>query len=240
MESLVKMVVPGKRTSSVESGIETALLLTDKKRQEEWKKETRQKFPLIPSFMVDVCIDSLSEYFSAVAPKELKALLRPGGLGKARPGLEAELVSNLEKQQVIKNIPLKVDDKRQLLQYLVSTSLGYVLKDAELLLAEPGIKLQALQVQKEEIQKYMTFWQLTWYRIRYHPVQISLLTVGSVYVGYSLYQQSKHTAFISAISGAFVSLFSHIQLFTRKLFKLFGLETTRSAKKKAVRRVVRR
>jgi hypothetical protein len=164
-----------------------------------------------------------------VAPVELKAALRPGRLEKARPGLEATLVSNLEKQQVIKSIPLKADDKRQFLQYLVNMSLGYVLRDAELLLAEPSVKLQALEVQKREIQKYMNFWQLTWYRIRHHPLQISMLMIGSVYIIYSLYQQSKHTALVSAITGVFASV-----------FKLLGLDTTRSLKRKTIRRVVRR
>lgn len=241
MDSLMKMVVPGKRTSSVESGIEAALLLTDKRRQEEWKKDTRQKFPLVPSFVVDACIDSLSDAFSSVAPAELKAVLRPGGLEEARPRLEATLVSNLENHQVMKGIPLKADDKRQFLQYLVNMSMGYVLRDAELLLAEPSVKLQALEVQKQEIQKYMTFWQFTWYRIRYHPLQTSLLTIGSVYIGYSLYQQSKHTAFVSAITGVFASVFTQIQILTRKLFKILGLGSTKSTmRRRTVRRVVRK
>lgn len=239
MDSLIKMVVPGPRTSSMESGIEVALILTDKKRQETWKKDMRQDFPLVPSFVIDVCIDALSQSFSVVAPAQLKAALRPGGLEKARPGLHKTIVSNLENQVVIKSVPLKAEDKRHLLQHLVSMSLDYVLKDAELMLAEPAVKLQALDLQKKQIQKYMTLRQLAWYRIRYYPIQTALLSAASIYLAYSLAQQTKHTWIISTVTGTVASIVSQMQRVAQTILKMLGLSGKKSIKRRVVRRVVR-
>lgn len=71
-----------KKQSTMESSIQAALVLTDKKRQEEWKKDISKKFPLIPAFVIDICMDSIVEAFGAVAPNELKIALKPGGLEK--------------------------------------------------------------------------------------------------------------------------------------------------------------
>lgn len=240
LDSLLKFVTPGHQQNSMGSGIEAALILTDKKRQEDWKNDMRQQFPLVPPVAIDICVDSLSEGFSAMAPAQLKAALRPGGLDKVRPDLETTIVANLEKQQVVKNIPLKPDDKRQLLQYLVTKSLDYVLKDAELALAEPAVKLQALESQKQQIQRYMTFWELSWYRIRYFPLQAALVGILSTYVTYSLYRQTKDTWIVSTITTVAVSMLTHFKLWTLKLLKLLGLGTTKSLKKKTVHRLTRR
>ena len=238
MESMMKMILPGQKPNTMVSGIEAALMLTDKKRQEDWKIEMRQQFPLVPAVAFDICIDSLSEGFSSMAPAQLKAALRPGGLEKVRPGLEDTIVTNLEQQQVMKSIPLKANDKRQLLQYVVSKSLDYMLKDAELLLAEPAVKLQVLESQKQNIQRYMTFWQLSWYRIRYYPVQMTVLGLLSIYASYSLYQQTKHTWVIANIVGLLGSISSHLQLLVMKVCKFMGLGTTKAVKRKAIRRLV--
>lgn len=235
---MMKMIIPGPKPNTMVSGIEAALMLTDKKRQEDWKNEMRQQFPIIPSVVFDICIDSLSEGFASMAPAQLKEALRPGGLEKVRPGLENTIVINLEQQQVMKSIPLKASDKRQLLQYLVTKSLDYMLKDAELLLAEPAVKLQVLETQKQNIQRYMTFWQLSWYRIRHYPVQMTLLGLLSIYASYSLYQQTRHTWVIANIVGFLGSISSQLHLLVIKVCKFLGLGTTKAIKKKSIRRLV--
>mmetsp|Transcript_17123 Transcript_17123/g.25940 ORF Transcript_17123/g.25940 Transcript_17123/m.25940 type:complete len:341 (-) Transcript_17123:354-1376(-) len=226
LNSLLKLVLPGptkKKKTSVQSGIQAALFLTDKKRQEEWKKDMRQSFPVLPNVVLDVCIDALTEVFKTITPKELQAALQPGGLEKARPNLEASIVSNLESQQVLKNVPLKADDKRQLLQYLVSLALDYFLKDVELMLAEPSVKLQALESQKREILKYMSFWEIQWYRVRYFPLQMATVVAASVCLTYFFYQETKHSFLVSSVTGFLWSVYSRFQTVLLKLSKLLEI-----------------
>lgn len=240
VHALIGWITPGARPSSMESSIEAALILTDKKRQVEWKNDMRQQFPLVPAFAIDACIDSLSDAFASVAPAQVKAALRPGGLEKVRPGLEATIVSKLENQTVMKSIPLKTGDKRQFLHYLVNMSLDYVLKDAELLLAKPAVKLQALEVQKQNIRKLMTFRQLAWYQIQYAPVQTALLVFSSIYIVCSLYQQTKHTWIVSSAAGIIAGTISQFQLLMKKLIKMLGLHSSTFVKRRASFRALRR
>ena len=241
VDSVFKLVLPQQnRRNGVESSIEAAMILTDKKRQEEWKKDIGIKYPLIPSFVVDVCVDSMSGAFESIAPAELQAVLRPGGLEKARPELEQGIVTSLEKQQVWQGIPLKQDDKRQFLQYIVNMALGYVLRDAELALAAPTAKLRALDAQKREIQRYMTRRQLLWYRIQTYPVQMALFGATFLYIIYTMYESTKHTWLMSKITGTVVRGITHVGMMMKNAFNVFGMSSKQSLKKKAIRRVVRR
>lgn len=221
----------------MESGIQAALFLTDKKRQEEWKKDMKKSFPFLPNVVLEICIDALTEAFSTIAPKELKGALKPGGLEKARPNLEASIVSNLESQQVLKSVPIKADDKRQLLRYLVSLALDYFLKDVELMLAEPSVKLQALEAQKREILRYMSFWEIQWYRIRYHPVAMATMTAASVCLAYFFYQETKTSLFVSSVTSFLGSFYCGIQTVLLHLGQLFGWTSGKSLRK---RRWIRR
>jgi hypothetical protein len=240
VDSVFKLVFPHRRQSGVESSIEAALILVDKKRQEEWKKDVGQKYPLIPSFVVDICIDSMSGVFESIAPAEIQAVLRPGGLDKTRPELERGILTSLEQQQVWQGIPLKQEDKRQFLQYFVSMALDFALRDVEIALAKPSAKLQALNAQKREIQKFMTRRQLLWYRLQTYPLQMTLLGVTGIYVVYTLYEATKHTQLMSTMTRTVVSVVSYMVLTIKNAMKVFTPSSSRAFKKKALRRIVRR
>ena len=87
MGPFLKLAFQGSKNANnpMESGFETVLMSTDKKRQVEFKKDLKQHFPLVPGFVLDICIGSLADAFSSVAPSQLKAALKPGGLEKVRP-----------------------------------------------------------------------------------------------------------------------------------------------------------
>ena len=241
VDSVFKLVLPQQhRRNGVESSIEAALILTDKKRQEEWKKDIGIKYPLIPSFVVDVCINSMSGAFESIAPAELQALLRPGGLEKARPELEQGIVTSLEKQQVWQGIPLKQDDKRQFLQYIVTMALDYVLRDAELALAAPTAKLRALDAQKRDVQRFMTRRQLLEYRIQTYPLRMALLGATFLYVIYTMYESTKHTWLMSRMTRAVVCGVTHVGMLMKNAGNIFGVSSKQSLQKKALRRFMRR
>lgn len=232
LDGFLKSALTGPRRNGVETSIETALILTDKKRQDEWKKDIGKNYPLIPSFLVDVCVDSISSAFSEIAPAQLQAALKPGGLEKVRPELEKGIVETLEKQEVLKGIPLKQDEKRKFLLYVVNMALGYLLRDAELALAKPSVKLQALDAQKREIQRYMTIRQMTWYRIQSYPLQMALLGATSVYVICTLYFATKHTLIVSQLTAIVLSTVSYIGLLIKKITNvLANLIPVKSARK---------
>jgi hypothetical protein len=245
MGPFLKLAFQGSNNAKnpMESGFETALMLTDKKRQVEFKKDLKQQFPLVPGFVLDICIDSLADAFSSVAPSQLKAALKPGGLEKVRPELEDTIVENLQKQTMLDSVPLTKGDKKQLLQYLVSSSLDYLLKDAQEVLAEPSVRLQALEAQKRQIQKFMPGWQLTWYRIRYFPVQMTVIGLVAAITSYAIFQQYlyKHTALVSAVTGVCVTMVSSMKVISAKVSAIMlSITSGKGLKRTAVRRVVRR
>eukprot|EP00751_Fragilariopsis_kerguelensis_P016161 CAMPEP_0170840496 /NCGR_PEP_ID=MMETSP0734-20130129/4611_1 /TAXON_ID=186038 /ORGANISM="Fragilariopsis kerguelensis, Strain L26-C5" /LENGTH=138 /DNA_ID=CAMNT_0011208313 /DNA_START=447 /DNA_END=860 /DNA_ORIENTATION=- len=138
------------------------MVLLDRKRQAELKRNIQKDFPWVPHSVVDICLDSVADAFTNVAPSELKAALKPGGLEKARPRLEKSITNQLTSiinSNSLGDIPLiGSKEKKQLLQYLVSLSLDVLLQEAEQVLAEPSVKLRDLDAQRQEIQKYMTVW----------------------------------------------------------------------------------
>jgi len=219
------------RKSSIESGIETALFLLDKTEQVEWKKDICKQFPWVPNTILDQCLDSITHAFSTVTPSELKAALKPGGLVKVRPKLENSIVKALEKQPINNSmIPLKEDQKRQLLKYLVTLSLDYLLKDAETLLANPFDKLRELDVERRRIQRRMSFWQLCWYQIRFHRIRTSMMiglaTVGTSYAFYLQDTTIVSTAILNAFSKFSVSCSIVLQKFNAFVATLVLFVTT--------------
>jgi len=122
-----------KKNNALEAGYveDTALLLTNKRCQDDFKDEMRRKFPLIPPPLIDSCLDVLVDSFSNIAPSQLKKVLQPGGLAKARPELEAILLESLQKNSRLGSLPTTT------LAYLVSLALDYVLRDVENQLADP-------------------------------------------------------------------------------------------------------
>jgi len=204
-----------KNKSSMESGIETALLLIDKKRQKQWKEDMEKEFPFIPATALDICLDCLTDAFSSIAPTQLKSALRPGGLEKVRPELEETIVDTMEKYYMIKNIPLKPSAKTELLQYLVNLGLDYALKDVEKALADPVERLQALEIQKREITRYMTRKQLLWYRIRYRPLQTAAILSGTALAGYSCFRECRHTGLLSKILDVGTAYLLSIRVFAK-------------------------
>jgi len=182
-----------KTNNGLEAGYveDTALLLTNKKRQDDFKDEMRRKFPLIPSPLINGCLDVLVDSFSKVAPSQLKKVLQPGGLTKARPELESILLESVQNNSRLGSLPTAT------LAYLVSLALDYVLRDVEELLADPDQKLQALEKRQRQIERYMTRWQLMWYRIRYRPVQTALVLAATYVTGVALVRWYQHLAIAS-------------------------------------------
>jgi hypothetical protein len=169
------------------------------------------QFPWIPATVLDICLDSLADAFSAVAPSELKAALKPGGLKTVRPELEDGIVEQLRSQPMIKDLPIPASDKSKLLKYLVGLSLDLVLKDVEPLLQKPNEQLQVLELQKCQIQRYMTRWELTLYRMRYYPLQMTLMGVTTIVTAIFLCQQYQQSALASAVSGMVLTVVSSVK-----------------------------
>jgi len=187
--------------SAIESGVETAALLLDKRQQSQCKKDIRKEFRWIPAEILDVCFDSATAAFATVAPSELKAAIKQGGLQKVRPKLEDKIVKKLESRPIFNSFPfLKLDDRRQLLTYLVSLSLDYLLKDAEKLLANPFDKLRLLDKERRKIRQKLTFRQLAWYRLRFYPGQMFLLGVTAFVISYGIYVQHGNNAILPTVS----------------------------------------
>eukprot|EP00588_Corethron_pennatum_P015473 CAMPEP_0194281212 /NCGR_PEP_ID=MMETSP0169-20130528/20234_1 /TAXON_ID=218684 /ORGANISM="Corethron pennatum, Strain L29A3" /LENGTH=407 /DNA_ID=CAMNT_0039026205 /DNA_START=66 /DNA_END=1289 /DNA_ORIENTATION=+ len=224
--------------SSMESGIETALLLIDEKRQKQWKADMEKEFPFIPATALDICLDCLTDAFSSIAPSQLKSALRPGGLEKIRPELEETIVDAMEKYYMIKNIPLKPSAKTELLQYLVNLGLDYALKDVEKALADPVERLQALGLQKRQITRYMTRKQLLWFRIRYRPLQTAAILSGTALVSFSCYRECRRTVLLSNISDVGAAFLFSIGGMATELAALFASEREKSHILKKVHQIV--
>ena len=181
-----------KKNPIIETGLETALVLGNKKRRIQWTRDVSKQFPWIPSEILLTCVAALATSFASVTPKDLKKALRPGGLDKARSKIETDVVRNLQRQPIIQQLPLPKDDKNKVLTHLVNFSLDFFLKDIESILAAPSEKLRVLDQERREIQKYMSFWQLSWYRLRYKPkmtIIVGLLSLSTVYSTYIFYRQ---------------------------------------------------
>lgn len=197
-----------RKKSVLESGTEAALILGDNKRQDLFKKDVSKKFPMIPPAVLDVCMDALSASFESVAPSDFKKALKPGGMDKVRPKMEATVVQTLKTQKVIENVPLSDKDKTKLLKYIVGISLDYLLKDAKAALMDPALKLQALQREQDAVRRYMTLPQLWWYRLRFFPVESLALATLIAWASYLTLQQYKNTTLILSLS----SIISHLRV----------------------------
>ena len=158
------------RDKKIESGVvETALVLGNKQRRDEWIKEAGTKFGWIPPETLSACADGLASAFCAVAPKDLKNALKPGGLESVRSKIGSKVVRNLKEQPIVQSLPLPKDDKNKLVEYLVDLSLDFFLKDLEETLAAPSTKLAALDREKREILQYMSLREIFWYNLKYKP-----------------------------------------------------------------------
>lgn len=148
---------------------------------------------------------------------------------------------------MIKKLPLKPEEKRQVLVYVVNTALDYVLQDAQLALAEPAVKLQALEEKRREIQKYMNLWEISWYHIRYNPIQTVVVSAASVIVACTAWRQFQGTVVHKALVGWALSVYSivcgigaNILALLEKIGSLLGLKTAKSARRYRPRRILRR
>eukprot|EP00536_Pseudo-nitzschia_multiseries_P003249 jgi/Psemu1/7258/gm1.7258_g len=175
-----------KKDSMLETGVEAALVLGDKRRRKQWTQGVRKQFPWIPTEILSVCTDGLASAFESLAPKDLKRALQPGGLERTRSKIGGEVVRNLQGQSLIQQLPLPKEDKRKLLTNLVDFSLDYFLRDLEPVLATPCSKLRALDRERREIQNYMSFWELAWYRLRYKPGSTACFGLLSLWAAYTI------------------------------------------------------
>lgn len=193
-------------TSATSAGVvavvETATLLSDKRQQNQFKKKIRNEFRWIPSELLDICLDSATVAFAQVAPSELKSAFQQGNFQKVvRPKLKDTIVTSLESQPLYHSLPLlDLDTKRKLVSYLVNLSLDYLLKDVELVLANPFDKLRLLDEERRKLQQRMTFWQLTWYRLRFYPGRVLMLGVAGVITSYyGIYVPSSNSSTIMSV-----------------------------------------
>lgn len=224
-------------TKALESAIQTALILTDEKRNAKWKEDIRSKFHFLPGFVVDKCADALADAVASVAPKsELKRALQPGGLEKLRPKWERDIVAILEKRtetllkdNLVAGL-MTTEQRKAFLEDLVKRSFDILFRDVEKLLAGPKSKLQTLEATKREIQKTMTFWELTAYRIQFFPKQMAMIGLASMYISYSLYQQAKHTVLVLTIVRACSSLLLLLKATASKFWEMISPLASRFAK----------
>jgi hypothetical protein len=218
-----------KNSNAVESGIEAALLLSDEKRQAVWKSDMKKQFPLIPAVFVDSFLDSMAGAFSVVTPSQLKKALRPGGLEKVRPQMEASIVKSLRDQRLMSNLPLPTSEKDKILERLVSMSLDLLLQDAKEILAEPNERLQALEERRRQVVRYMTKRKLLWYEIRYHPIRTAFLSSLTAMLAYLLYKEVRTTTIFKEASRSLVAFCASLQA---AFSKLFPSSTTRRIKRR--------
>lgn len=227
-----------------ESGmVETALVLGNKQRRDQWIKEAGTKFGWIPPETLSACADGLASAFCAVAPKDLKNALKPGGLESVRSKIGSKVVRNLKEQSIVQSLPLPKDDKNKLVEYFVDLSLDFFLKDLEDTLAAPSTKLAALDREKREILQYMSLRDIVWYNLKYKPRStlgwgmFSLWSVGvtvwfvqqnrtSILIGMqqitaSLLVAVQHflSSSLSFLSGAVVQGISYLKSFVLKYAK---------------------
>ncbi len=204
------------KNKTIESGVvETALVLGNKQRRDQWIKEASMKFWWIPPKTLATCTDGLASAFCAVAPKDLKNALKPGGLESFRSKIGSKVVRNLKEQAIVKSLPLPKDDKNKLVEYLVDLSLEFFLRDLEETLATPSAKLAALDREKREIQQYMSLRDIVWYNVKYKPRSTlgwGLFSLWSVGVTVWFVQQNRSSILIG-IQQITASLRTTIQRF---------------------------
>jgi hypothetical protein len=180
-------------------GVQMAQLLLDKRRQAALKKDLKTRFPLVPASVLEGTIDMVAESFVNVAPSELRQALQPGGMAKMRPALQKKMVQSLVTQTWIRDLPLLgLADKQKLCETVVDLALEYVLQDAQELLAAPEVRLEALQIQKQDIYKQMGWKKVILYRIGHNPGKIFLTVVVSALF---FYQQRRVPVVMAVVSG---------------------------------------
>jgi len=220
-----------KKGDAIQAGVETALVLGNKQRRSQWTKEVSKKFSWIPPKMLSSCVESLSAAFVAIAPKDLQRALKPGGLEKVRSEIKTSFIRNLEAEPVIRQLPIQKENKIKLVEYLVDVSLDFFLKDLELALVAPSVKLQVLDQERREILQCMTSRQRVWYRLRYQPkssISLGILSLWTIGITFVFLQQNRNTLMniqqfkpFFSFFGATVEGISNIQLF-KPLFSFLG------------------
>lgn len=186
----------GGRGSSIGIGIQTAQLLLDKRRHAELKQNIRLDYPLVPDYVLDICIDIIARAFTCVAPEKiLLALQQHEKIQQAitQPALKKALVRAALDQQVIRNLPvLKFKDKEALLGNVVDLCLRFLLRDyaCAVLLAAPEVRLRALEEQVRIVKAQMGPWRLALYRLRNtkHP-RLQVVTLILILSGILAYVQ---------------------------------------------------
>ena len=214
LEPFINLVSPSSSSnnSPVESTFETAIMLVDKKRTDEFKKDMQKQFPFVPSSVIDICVDSLADSFKAVAPAKLQQALKPGGFEKVRPDIEDTIVGNLQTQSMIQDLPLSKSDKIKILKYIVNMALDIIFKDVQELLKDPTQRLQVLDEKRYQIQRYMSQRQLLCYRLKNYPIQIMLLTITTILSCLYLHRLILNkTAVIPTVTAAYGSAVTAMQ-----------------------------
>jgi len=167
-----------KDSNALVTGLETALVLGNKQRRAQWTREATQQFSWIPSFVIEMCIDGLASAYEAVAPRDLKQALTPGGLTKVRTKLQNQVIQNL--QPMLDGLPMIAkSDKDQLIEYLVDLSLDFFLNDLESKLAAPSTKLTVLDRERKYLLQSMTMREFLGYRVRQKP-KPTIFTIWSI------------------------------------------------------------
>jgi len=153
--------------SSSDVAIRAAQICLDDRTRKAWKKQVKQKYPLLPGSTVDVVLGVASDAFKVVTPDELKRALTPGGIEAERPKLKRKLADALlvslsptlgsflsqKEQQVVRRPALDI-------------ALDNLTANLPELLKQQEDRLFALQEEAASLQREMGWRKLLWFRLR--------------------------------------------------------------------------
>ena len=193
------------------------LLLTNKKRQEELKQDIHHHYPFVPAGLVDRAVDSVVEAFTTLAPKQVQEVLQPGVFTQQiRPELEQTMIdtilrtfhNNRNRKDSRTNLPFQfvsTKDQTKMVRTMVSMGFDYLLHDAEYALQDPIAQIRLLDVQKHQLQHYLTWYELNCnYRLRYYSIQMTLLGLTTMCSLAVLYQHVVQSGVVSSFLGSIV------------------------------------
>lgn len=175
------------KTGSLELGIQTVQLLTNKKKQEKFRRDFIQQYPLVPHFLIDGAIHTVAAGFAHMAPETLQEALQPGGMAKFRPAVRKAVVEFAIEQKAVRDVPLvDTKDKKLWVGSLVDMALDQLFQDADWVLSSPEVRLEALEQEIRTIKEMeMTRRRIVMFNLRRHPwrfiIPAGVVALATVY-----------------------------------------------------------
>ena len=175
--------------SRAEVSIQTAQLLLDKRRHEELTRDLQKQFPFVPPAVLEGCVNVVADAVLVVTPEKLQKALRPGVMAKRGPEISREITRFVLKQPIMDAIPvLNADDKANLVESMVNMAMDFLLRDAQIILASPEVRLEALEAEVRNVKRLMGPWRLFLFRLRRLPRIVKAGMVSGMIVA-GVYQQ---------------------------------------------------